>query len=54
MTRAVLLRRVRLTEALQRLVQHYDAWGTPDAAARWWKVLDAAKANERLPQAPKP
>jgi outer membrane protein assembly factor BamD (BamD/ComL family) len=46
--------KVRLTEALQRLVQLYDAWGKPDEAARWRKELDAAKANERPPAAPKP
>jgi non-specific serine/threonine protein kinase/serine/threonine-protein kinase len=35
--------KVRLSEALQRLVQLYDAWGKPDEAARWRKELDAAK-----------
>jgi tetratricopeptide (TPR) repeat protein len=31
--------RPRLTEALQRLVQLYDAWGQPDKAAQWRKQL---------------
>jgi tetratricopeptide (TPR) repeat protein len=44
----------RLTEALQRLVQLYDAWGKPDEEVRWRKELDAAKANERPPEAKKP
>jgi non-specific serine/threonine protein kinase/serine/threonine-protein kinase len=46
--------KVRLTEALRRLVRLYDAWGKPDDAARWRKELDAARASDRPPQAPKP
>ena len=38
----------RLTEALERLVQLYDAWGKPDQAAEWRaKLPDAAKAEEK-------
>jgi non-specific serine/threonine protein kinase/serine/threonine-protein kinase len=33
-----------LTEALERLVQLYDAWSKPEEAARWRKELDEAKA----------
>ncbi len=31
--------KVRLTEAVDRLVRLYDAWGKPDEAAKWRKVL---------------
>jgi hypothetical protein len=34
-------RKVVLTEALERLVQLYDAWGKPDEAAKWRKELEA-------------
>ncbi len=34
----------RLTEALERLVQLYEATGRPDEAARWRKELEASKA----------
>ena len=38
----------RLTEALERLVQLYDAWEKPDQAAEWRaKLPDAAKAEEK-------
>jgi tetratricopeptide (TPR) repeat protein len=33
--------RPRLTEALERLVRLYEAWGKPDEAARWRKELGA-------------
>jgi hypothetical protein len=33
--------KVRLTEALARLVQLYAAWGKPDAAAQWRQELEA-------------
>jgi serine/threonine protein kinase/tetratricopeptide (TPR) repeat protein len=37
----------RVTEALERLVHLYDAWGKPDEAARWRKELAArSKATE--------
>jgi len=34
----------RMRDALERLVQLYDAWGKPDEAAKWRKELE--KANE--------
>src|SRR5262249_19062573 len=37
------LRRARRTEALERLVQLYDAWAKPDEAAKWRKKLEAAR-----------
>jgi serine/threonine protein kinase/tetratricopeptide (TPR) repeat protein len=37
--------KVRLTEALERLVQLYEAWGKPDEAAKWRKELEAQKAK---------
>jgi hypothetical protein len=30
-----LVSRVRLTEAVERLVRLYDDWGKPDEAAKW-------------------
>jgi eukaryotic-like serine/threonine-protein kinase len=37
-----------LTDALQRLVRLYDAWGKPDEAAKWRKELEAhSKAEEK-------
>ena len=36
--------RQRLTEALERLVQLYDAWGNPDEAAAWRKRLADVEA----------
>jgi hypothetical protein len=44
--------KIRLTEALERLVQLYEATGKKDQAAEWRKKLDAAKAAAK-PQ-PKP
>jgi hypothetical protein len=41
----VSLRRTRLTEALERLVQFYDEWDKPDKAAKWRKELEEAKAH---------
>ena len=38
--------RVRLTEALQRLVQLYDATGKKDDAAKWRKELEATKQGK--------
>src|SRR5262249_35314084 len=35
--------KVRLTEALQRLVQRYEAWDRPEQAARWRQELQALK-----------
>jgi eukaryotic-like serine/threonine-protein kinase len=37
--------KVRLTEALQRLVQFYEATGKKDEAAKWQKELEAAQAK---------
>ena len=42
----------RLSDALERLVQLYDAWGKPDEAAKWRKELEAARAADR-PEKPK-
>jgi serine/threonine protein kinase/tetratricopeptide (TPR) repeat protein len=42
-------RKVWLTEALQRLVQLYDAVGKKDEAAKWRKQLNAAKATSKKP-----
>jgi serine/threonine protein kinase len=36
--------KARLTEALERIVQLYDAWGKPDKAAEWRKKLEVRKA----------
>jgi hypothetical protein len=35
--------RSRLAEALERLVQLYDAWNKPDEAAKWRKAFEAHK-----------
>ncbi len=35
--------KVRLTEALERLVQLYDAWDKPDEAAKWRTELEKTK-----------
>jgi hypothetical protein len=45
---------VRLTEAAQRLVRLYEAWGKPDEATRWRKEVNAVKATERPPETGKP
>jgi hypothetical protein len=42
--------RVRLTEALERLVQLYEGAAKPVEAARWRKELEARKAAEKSPQ----
>jgi hypothetical protein len=44
--------KVRLTDALDRLVHLYDAWGKPEEAAKWRKELEAARAAGR-PEKPK-
>jgi hypothetical protein len=36
----------RLHQAVERLVQLYDAWGKPDEAAAWRKKLEESKANQ--------
>lgn len=38
--------KVRLTEAVTRLVQLYDAWGKPAEAAKWRKELSQRKPTE--------
>ncbi|MCI0460578.1 MAG: hypothetical protein L0Z62_26795 [Gemmataceae bacterium] len=45
------VRKVRLAEALQCLVQLHDAWGQKDKADEWRKKLPVAKSAE--PAAPK-
>jgi tetratricopeptide (TPR) repeat protein len=39
----------RLAEALERLVELYDAWGKPDQAARWRRELESEKTAARPP-----
>jgi serine/threonine protein kinase len=39
--------KARLTEALERLVQLYDAWGKKDRADEWRAKLEAAGAKEK-------
>jgi len=46
--------RLRLTEALEGLVQLYDAWGKPDEAAKWGKELEAARAAARAEEPKSP
>jgi hypothetical protein len=36
--------KARLSEAVERLVELYDAWGRPEDAARWRKELEMLKA----------
>jgi serine/threonine protein kinase len=38
---------IRLTEALERLVQLYDAWGKKEKAAQWRKKLDEVKTRKQ-------
>jgi tetratricopeptide (TPR) repeat protein len=38
--------KVRLTEALERLVQLYEATGKPDEAAKWRKEMAAGKGKQ--------
>ena len=46
----------RITEALERLVQLYDAWGKPAQATEWKQKLaafqQANKAVEKKPEQP--
>jgi hypothetical protein len=42
--------KVRLMEALERLVQLYDATGNAAEAERWRKELAARKAAEKEPK----
>jgi hypothetical protein len=43
-----------LSEALQRLVQLYDAQGKPDQAAEWRKKLEAEKPSPKGVEKKKP
>ena len=40
----------RLLEAVQRLVQLYEATGMKEEAAKWRKELEAAKAGQKTPK----
>jgi tetratricopeptide (TPR) repeat protein len=40
-------RKARLSEALERLVRLYDAWGKPAEAAKWRKELETSRQAER-------
>jgi TolA-binding protein len=44
------VRQQRLTEAVERLVRLYDAWGKKDKADEWRKKLGEAKAAGKKPQ----
>jgi hypothetical protein len=44
------VRKVRLTEALQRLVRLYEATDNKDEAAKWRKELAAQQESERKPK----
>jgi serine/threonine protein kinase/tetratricopeptide (TPR) repeat protein len=46
--------RENLTDALERLVQLYDAWGKPEEAARWRTELAARKAPHKEEKKPAP
>jgi hypothetical protein len=39
--------KTRLAEAIERLVQRYEAWGKPDEATRWRRELQKAKAADK-------
>jgi tetratricopeptide (TPR) repeat protein len=39
----------RVAEALERLVQLYDAWSKPDQATRWRRELESEKADAKPP-----
>jgi serine/threonine protein kinase/tetratricopeptide (TPR) repeat protein len=40
--------KVRLTDALERLVQLHDAWGKKDEVAKWRTVLEEVKVRSKL------
>ena len=42
--------KIRLVEAVERLVQLYEATGQKDEAAKWRKELEAIKAAEKKPE----
>ena len=39
--------KIRLLEAVERLVQLYEAMGNPAGAAKWRKELEAIKTAEK-------
>ena len=39
--------KIRLPEAVERLVQLYEATGKKDEAAKWRRVLEAIKPTEK-------
>ena len=39
--------KIRVTEALERLVQLYEAMDKNEEEARWWKELEATKAAQK-------
>ena len=41
--------RQRLSEALERLVQLYDAWGKPEQATEWLEKLEDRKTMHENP-----
>ena len=45
--------KVRLPEALERLVQLYDAWGQNDKADQWRQKLEAHRQAEKIAGTPK-
>ena len=45
--------KIRLTEALQRLLQLYDAWGKPEKAAEWRKKMPAIPSPKETPSGKK-
>jgi eukaryotic-like serine/threonine-protein kinase len=42
--------KIRLTEALERLVQLYDSWGKKDETVKWRKELEATQAAQGKPE----
>ena len=44
-----MFRKLRLTEALERLVELYERWERPEQAARWRKELAARKKTPPPP-----
>jgi hypothetical protein len=41
--------RAEFSEALERLMQLYNAWGKPDQATRWRRDLESEKADAKPP-----
>ena len=40
--------RVRLTEALQRIVELYESTDRPEQAEKWRKELEASRAKDKI------